>query len=219
MHFRFKNVFEQVKSNSENRIQFIVKTSLSRQALKGHEYLSMKINFDKQDFPTDQQYDMVATGNLGFGLIKTINNKSPHYCSKEGCEYKVTIKTLNIQYLYLIPTITANNQEFNFQKNINILEELEPKEELTYVLKVNKEAEWRLRVIPATVSPFFYLNPGSKPSELANYFFVSENLPMTELVITKTQMREFDIENDLYYITFKNTQENSITFNFHMEKT
>lgn len=114
LNFRFKNIYSKVKENPENRIQFIVRTSLNKQELHGQEYISMKINKNKSGFPEEGESDLTASGNMGFGLIKTINNKNEFYCKEDSCEYRVTIKTLNIEYLYFFPTLVANGAEFNF---------------------------------------------------------------------------------------------------------
>lgn len=33
----------------------------------------MKINANKKVFPDEKNYDMIASGNVGLGLVKTIN--------------------------------------------------------------------------------------------------------------------------------------------------
>jgi len=97
----------------------------------------MKINSNKENFPDEKNYDLKASGNVGLGLVKTINKDSPFYCTKEDCQYSITIKSLNIEYIYFFPSFVENNAEFTFHNNINIVEELNPEEELTYNLKVD----------------------------------------------------------------------------------
>ena len=48
--------------------------------LKGDENLDFYVNKGEEN-PTTKKYDFKSTGNLGLGLIKTINNKSK-YCTK-----------------------------------------------------------------------------------------------------------------------------------------
>lgn len=184
--FKFSNFFHTLKENKNNRIQFILRTSLQHQALKGYENLEMYINSHSKSFPSYKKFDLEASGNTGFGLIKTINNKSQYYCQDENCEYFITIYTENIEYIYFIPSILANGAELNFRSSLNILEELEEGEKLTYVLRVPKIfGNWLFRVVPQENSPQFFINPDKKQKFLKNYLLKSEEDGPSQILFTQ----------------------------------
>ena len=45
---------------------------MKREHLQGNENLGLLIN-KSENFPTRENFEVKASGNLGFGLIKTIN--------------------------------------------------------------------------------------------------------------------------------------------------
>ena len=65
-------------------------------------------------FPTKNQYDMKASGSLGYGLIKTVSETNEFYCSGEDCDYSVSIECLGVEHFNFFPTILPNGSELKF---------------------------------------------------------------------------------------------------------
>lgn len=84
----------------------------------------MFINSNKT-FPTHKEFQMFAKGQLGNGLIKTINQKSDYFCIKEGCDYYVTIFSYNVGTISFYPSVFANDSVIAFKKTLSAIEEVE----------------------------------------------------------------------------------------------
>ena len=82
---------------------------------------------------------MKASGAISFGLVKTVSPRNEQYCDKSTCTYYVTLYYTNLKSLSFFPSVMPNNSEISFHKNFKLLEELEPYEVVSYVLKVPAE--------------------------------------------------------------------------------
>lgn len=92
--------------------------------MEGNESLMMFIN-SKKEYPNHMKYDMVAKGQLGNGLIKTINKSNANYCIKDGCDYYVTVSSDNISTISFYPSVFPNESILAFKKVLTAIEEVE----------------------------------------------------------------------------------------------
>ena len=189
--------------NKKNRIQFIMQTTLENQDIKGDEGVEMYIN-TKKEFPNAKNHEISASGNLGKGLIKTLNKKNKYYCIKKDCEYYVTLILENIDTAYFFPTIYSEMSEISFHKNLNLIEELEKNEEITYIIKIpSNEINWLFSIHPTTKDASFYINPEEKPSSLKNYRYKAENEGDENLIVTSKELTGSFNNLSKLYVTFK----------------
>ena len=100
----------------------------------------MLINYGKEH-PTLDNTDMQASGNLGIGLIKTINKHSYFYCDEKDCVYSVTIYINNVNFFNFFPTIYADDSVIEFKESLSLIEELEVGEHISYELQVSENID------------------------------------------------------------------------------
>ena len=157
-------------------------------------------------FPTYSDYDVKASGSLGYGLIKTISQTNTYYCIDEDCEYRVTLYVDNLNYLYFFPTIFPNNSDLHFNNFLYLIEELENNEVVTYELNVPKiEGNWVFTLIPTEGSANLYINPDVKPDKLANYKYQAKAHRTEEIIITHTESEKFGFSYTKFYVTYKSS--------------
>ena len=92
---------------------------------------------------------MKASGSMGYGLIKTISNSNKFYCLEDNCTYYVTIILEGVNFFNFFPTILPNGSELKFNNFLQIIEELEKNEDVTYELTVPKiKGDWVFTLMP-----------------------------------------------------------------------
>lgn len=101
------------------------------------------INFNK-DFPTNESFDLLASGTLGDGLIKTINSKSEFFCTKLECNYHVKLQVYKIDELVFLPSIFDNGSTIEISEKLSMIEELEVNEIVYYKLKIDNPEKNRI---------------------------------------------------------------------------
>ena len=112
---------------------------------------------------------MTATGNTGYGLIKTVNHKSPFYCKKEdtSCVYYIKVIQVNLEDILFFPTKIENNSSIDIKKYVYMLEEVEVGEVVTYEFKVpDNDSDWLFQIEPTQNTPEMFINPDTKPDKL-----------------------------------------------------
>lgn len=202
-----------------NRLQFIVQTSLETQTLYGGEMAEMYINKSPY-FPNETNYEMMASGNLGSGLIKTLAPNSEHYCFKEDCVYYVTIFTNGIAYINFFPSVFANGSLLKFHHYLFLIEEIEPHEKIEYELEVPKiDGNWVFSVIPTMGSVELFINPDEKPKNLDNYKYMIASHRPEEIVITAHEANKFGFSHQKFFVTYKSyTDEIPAAFRFEVKR-
>lgn len=108
-------------------------TNLEVADLNGDEFANMLINFQK-DFPEVTNFDMIAGGTTGSGLIKTISAGSNFFCRQQNCFYNVKIRLNNIKEIVFLPVIFDNGSEIKVNNKLTMNEEIEIGEILYYKL-------------------------------------------------------------------------------------
>ena len=219
LHYKVKNPKKYLKQNKENRVQFIMQTSLDNQKLTGNERVEMFIN-KKANFPTEDSYELKASGSLGYGLIRSLSSDNPYYCVSDNCDYYVTIYVYNVEHIYFFPTIFANDSEINFNTYLFLIEEVEPRELVTYKLVVPKtQSDWLFSVIPTEGTPDFYINPDFKPNSLKEYKYKATGQGPENLLITYKESQDFGFTHEVFYVTYKSQRtEQSVTFKFEVNR-
>ena len=208
-----------VDKDLENRLQFIVETSLENQILNGDEYIDMYIN-KRDSFPSRADYDLFSMDNVGFGLIKTISPKSKFHCQDKECSFHVTIKLNHVEYINFFPTVFANKSEIKFKRNLHIIEELEADEIVTYKLSVPKvDANWSFKVTSEMNAVHFFVNPDFIPNNLEEYDYRSLNEGTQEILITKKEADDFKFTYQTFFVTYKpSVKGQSVSFLFDVKK-
>lgn len=195
-----RNPDKHLKANMSNRLQFLLQSK--DQSRNGEEILEMFIN-KKKEFPTEQNYEMQASGSLGNGLVKTVSEKNPFYCIKEGCEYYVTLLVLGIREISFFPTIFANGETISFHNNMFLIEELEPNEVVSYILEVPEvEGNWIFTITPSENNPKFYINPDKMPANLEDYLYKGTAVGPQEIIITNMESKVFGFSYKKFYVTY-----------------
>ena len=195
-----KNPDKHLKKNMMNRLQFLLQTT--KQPRNGEEILDMYIN-KSNEFPSQEKFEMQASGSLGNGLVKTVSDKNPYYCIEEGCEYYVTLNVLGIREISFFPTIFANGETISFHNNMFLIEELEPNEVVSYVLEVPEvEGNWVFTITPSENSPKFYINPDKMPAKLDDYLYKGTAIGPQEIIITNMESKVFGFSYKKFYVTY-----------------
>lgn len=65
---------------------------------------------------------MIASGKLGFGLIKTVNSKNKFYCMETNCVYSVNIEVNELDEISFYPSVFPNESSITFKKSLKLLE-------------------------------------------------------------------------------------------------
>ena len=195
------------KEGKDDRLQFILQSSLNEQDLEGNEEISMYIN-KKEYFPTRSNYDFMATGNMGYGLVKSLHKGNQNYCITKGCQYNVTIYTKNVDSLFFFPTVFANFSKLEFHKYLYLLEELEGKEQVSYELSVPKhDGDWVFRIQPIEGHPRIYINPDEIPNSLKESKYKSYSQQAEEITITSQQAKQYGFTFKKFFVTFEGDNE------------
>lgn len=203
IHFKVLHPEINLNKKNKNRIQFIMQTSLEDQDIIGDEGVEMYIN-KKKEFPSAESHEISASGNLGKGLIKTLNRNNKYYCIEKKCEYYVTLILENIDIAYFFPTIYPEMSEISFHSNLNLIEELEKNEEITYIIKVpSQDINWLFSIFPTTNDVNFYINPEEKPGFLKKYRYQAEDEGNQNLIITSKELNGSIGSLSKMYVTFK----------------
>ena len=203
--FNVKNVSKYLTKGMDNRLQFILQSSLKKQRLHGHERIDMYVN-KETNFPSKNKYDMKASGTVGSGLIKTISKNNQYYCIEENCEYKVAIDVSGVDFIFFFPTVIPNEMEIKFHNYLYLLEEVEAGETVTYKLLVPKiKGNWNFSVVPTDGSVELYINPDFKPKSLSEYKYLSGGKGAEEIVITHEESIAFNFSYETFYITYIST--------------
>lgn len=186
----------------EDRLQFILQSTLNEQASRGNEDLSMYIN-KKKKFPGRSNYELRATGNLGYGLIKTLGPKSNSYCIESGCEFYVTIFSHNIDALFFFPTVFANGSKLSFHRSFFLLEEVEGLEQVTYELDVPYHSgDWVFSIQPMEGSPNMMINPDKEAENLGQAMYKTVGGGAEEITITSKEASMFGFSFKKFFVTF-----------------
>ena len=203
----------------DDRLQFILQSSLSEQDKSGYEEISMFVNH-RQQFPNRSNFDFRATGNLGYGLIKTLNNKNKFYCVDSECVYFVTIYTKDIESVFFFPTVFANFSVLEFKKYLFLLEEVEGRESVTYELDVPlHDGDWVFSIEPLEGSPRMFVNPDTAPEILGKYKYKGIGGHAEEISITKKEASKYGFSNRKFFVTFAGSGGNQVsTFKFQVRK-
>ena len=191
------------EKNKQDRLQFILQSSLNEQTGTGKESLSMYIN-RKPKFPASTNYDLKATGNLGYGLIKTLGPQSSSYCIKSGCEYYVTIFSHNIDALYFFPTVFANGSKLKFHRSFFLLEEVEGTEMVYYELEVPyHDGDWLFSIQPMEGKPKMTINPDEKVDDLRNAKYKTVGNGAEEITISSKEAKLFGFSHKRFFVAFE----------------
>ena len=191
------------EKNKQDRLQFILQSSLNEQTGTGKESLSMYIN-SKPKFPASTNYDLKATGNLGYGLIKTLGPQSSSYCIKSGCEYYVTIFSHNIDALYFFPTVFANGSKLKFHRSFFLLEEVEGTEMVYYQLEVPyHDGDWLFSIQPMEGKPKMTINPDEKVDDLRQAKYKTVGNGAEEITISAKEAKLFGFSHKRFFVAFE----------------
>lgn len=185
------------------RLQLIAQTSLERQQLTGHERFEMFINSGEK-IPTENAHDMVAAGHSGTGLVKTVSKNNRFYCTGAACKFTVRMAVVNVDYVYLMPTVFRNGMDMAFDHYLYLLEELEAGEEVTYSFTVPKqEANWVFSMHPMEGTPEMFINPDTELASLkdAKYRAVSQN--PENILITNFEAKQFGFSMEKFWVSFR----------------
>ena len=207
-------------NGKEDRLQFILQSSLNSQDIMGGEEIAMFIN--KGDtFPTRSNYDFMATGNMGYGLIKSLSEGNKHYCIEKDCEFRVSIYVKDIDMIYFFPTVFANFSQIRFKKYLFLLEEVEGKKIVSYELDVPKHpGDWAFTIQPMEGSPKMYVNPDEIPESLSLYKYKTLGKRAEELTITFQESETYGFSHQKFFVSFESlgNEDAVATFKFEVKK-
>ena len=204
----------------DDRLQFILQSSLNDQTLKGGEEISMYIN-KKHEFPSQSRYDFMATGNMGYGLIKSLHKGNANYCVQKDCEFRVSIYSKNVDMLFFFPTVFANESKLKFHRYLYLLEELEGDEVVSYELEVPEhEGDWAFIIQPIEGFPRIFVNPDEKPSKLEFSKYKSVGEKAEQLTITYEQSQHYGFSHKKFFVSFAGPggEDSVSSFKFEVKK-
>ena len=208
-----------VAKEKENRLQFILQTSLENQYLSGAEKVEMFINRDAT-FPTAGDYQIKASGNLGTGLIKTLSKGNQFYCVGGSCAYYVTLHLQAIEHVNFFPTIFANNSTLKFNHYLSLMEELEPGEHIQYDLDMPvSEGSWVFSLTPYEGAVELFINPDSRPSDLDHYKYQASSHHPEEIIITDYEIKKFGFKTGKFFVSYRSLDpSHATTFRFEVRR-
>ena len=218
--FRFIVKVESIlKHEDNNRIQFILQSSLESQILQGQEELELLIN-SLNDFPDKNSYQTRASGFLGSGLIKTIPRQHQLYCIDQNCSFHCSIYTKDVDFFTFFPTILPNGSEIKLSHTLTLLEETEVGEQVEYVLFVPEvEDHWVFTITPLEGNVQVYINPDKKEQKLTDYKYRANSRRKEEIVITSFEAKSYKFKGDKFYLAFKSMDESMpATFKFEVRR-
>ena len=204
----------------EDRLQFILQSSLNEQKIGGVEEISMYVN-KNEEFPSRTKYDFMATGNMGYGLIKSLNKKNDFYCIEQDCVYRVSIYVRDITMIYFFPTVFANYSQLNFHKYLFLLEEVEGNEIVTYELNVpDHKGDWVFTIQPMEGSPQMFVNPDEAVENISQYKYKGVGDRAEEITVTYDQSKKFGFSHRKFIVSFAGKGSHNLisTFKFEVKK-
>jgi hypothetical protein len=207
-------------TSKDNRMQFILHTSLDTQRLQGDEYVAMFIN-KQASFPSKDKADISALGIFEGGIVKTISHKSPFYCMMPTCEYYITVFSEGIDSYSLFPTIFKNGAMLSVTDNLGIIEELEPHEEVHYeILVPTLLGSWIFTVIPTASEIEFFMNPDTKPTDKASYKYIASSKTPQEIIVTPDEGVKFGYSMKKFFVKYRCVAANeTATFKFNLRNS
>ena len=208
------------KEGKDDRLQFILQSSLNKQEVTGRERISMFINSHKE-FPSHSRFDFRAAGNMGYGLIKSLNKDNKNYCIKRGCEYYVSIYVKHVDVLFFFPTVFANFSNLKFHKYLYLLEEVEGEERVSYELDVPEhQGDWSFTIQPIEGYPRMFINPDVIAKNLEDSKYKSITAKAEEITITYDQSKKYGFSHKKFFVTFTQDgpQGSVASFKFEVNK-
>lgn len=210
---------DQYLDGKDYRLQFIAQSSLERQQLTGNERFEMLINRNGL-IPSQKSYDMIASGNSGTGLIKTVSKSNKHYCTGGECFFTLLITVIDIDYVYFTPSVFMDGMDIPLDHYLYLLEELEVGEKITYSFSIPKqEANWIFSIHPVDGAAEIFINPDSPVTDFsrAKYRAVSKN--PENVLITDFEAKKFFFSMEKFFVTFINPDpSNAVVFKFEIVK-
>ena len=207
------------KEGKEDRLQFILQSSLNNQVIMGVEEIAMYINKGKT-FPTRSNYDFMATGNMGYGLIKSLSKGNKFYCVEVDCTYSVSIYVKDVDKVFFFPTVFANFSKIEFKKYLFLLEEVEGSKVVSYELDVPMhKGDWAFTIQPMEGNPRMFINP-DKNIDLKLYKYKSLGKHAEEITITYQQSRQYKFSHQKFFVSFISlgNEDSVATFKFEVKK-
>lgn len=127
----------------------------------------MLINFQK-DFPEVTSFDMIASGNTGSGLIKSVSRPSKYFCDHKDCYYTVKLRMNNIREVVFLPTVFDNGSEIKVKNSLAMNEEIEIGEILYYKLILDNPGknDVLFTIYPRHSQTLLYVNPEEELKDL-----------------------------------------------------
>lgn len=178
-------------------------TNLEHEDLNGDEFLNLLINYQK-DFPDVDKFDMIASGTIGDGLIKTINSSKEFFCQEKNCFYSVKIRVNQINEVVFLPSIFDNGSEIDVKRKLDLVEELEVKEVLYYKLKMENPHKQSVHftISPRESDTVIYVNPDKPIEEYSKAQFITIGKGVQSIIITNEQMKYFNYSGEIFYLAF-----------------
>lgn len=207
--------------DNENRIQFMVSSTLESQDLTGEERLEMYIN-QGAEFPSPQKHDTTSSGIFGNGLVETITKGDKLFCKDAACGYAVLVEVKGIDGFNWFPSLLANKAKVSFKRMASVLEELEPGKDVEYQMEVvGSQDSWLL-----TISPFFgsvelYVNEDTEPAKPAQAKYYAYSNRKENLIITSQEQEAsvVGLRNKVFWVRFSNPDfSRPTTFQFKMQR-
>ena len=208
------------KDGNEDRLQFILQSSLSNQEIMGGEEIAMYINKGDK-FPTRSDYDFMATGNMGYGLIKSLSMGNKNYCIEVDCVYSVSIYVKDIDKIFFFPTVFANYSKIDFKKYLFLLEEVEGNKIVTYELDVPiHKGDWAFTIQPMEGFPKMFVNPDDSPEDLNKYKYKSIGQKAEEITITWEESQVYKFSHKKFFVSFQSIggDDSVATFKFEVKR-
>lgn len=206
------------KGQKKNRLQICAETSLKKQVKDGNESISMYIN-KGIEFPTTKIHQMQASGNFGYGLIKTINEENPYYCTEENCVYSVAVYLTDIDFIDLIAQVFYNGYQFRIKEVLKLKEELEKNESVYYQLMLPKtNGTWLFTVKPTEHDIELLINPNSLPKVDSHFQYKLLANETSNLAITNLESNQNNDSTESFFVKYRTINLNEVaTFDFEVQ--
>jgi hypothetical protein len=207
-----------LKSQKKKRLQICAESSLKKQLVEGTESISMYIN-QGAEFPTSKKFQMQASGNFGYGLVKTINEDSPFYCSDDACVYSVTIYMTDIEFIDIIAQIFYNGYQFRIRDMLRLKEELEKNESVYYQLMLPKiNGTWTFTVKPTENEIELLVNPDTLPSLDNRFKYKLTANETSHLAITSYEANMENDKTESFYVKYRSLNPDKVSkFDFEVD--
>lgn len=147
---------------------------------------------------------MIASGNIGDGLIKTINSSKEFFCQDRNCYYTIKIRINQINEIVFLPSVFDNGSEIDVKKKLDLVEELEVKEVLYYKLKMENPHKQNVHftITPRENEMVLYVNPDKPIEDSAKAQFITLGKGVQSIIITTEQMKYFNYSGETFYLAF-----------------